>query len=646
MVGDKSGMIIKCGGERGAALFIFSLFLGIILGVAALVFGMGFLLSSHSRVQNLSNLVALGVLEEVIKDQSDANAESRANEIAGYNKVIGANSFDGICAGSQGCRGGRIEYGIWHYQDPDGTGPLDPCGALGKSYPCFEPTPSFISGTVNSVRATIRNKPRSNPIIVPFGGLFGMRGGRVERSAIATVAGQCTLFLQDVSASVTFDTHLQDGTGKEALYVFPDSVLSATCPSSDPAEDIWCNMRKRRPVGSIPDPQVHYKSDYVLHDTVLSSSQVLVDSYVDAVRGLYIGPQPYTTLFLASNLASRRLKERSVGSFWRAAAFDTAARGWFPESDFAPEAGPIINITNINNRGTYNADGSPVTDELHPNVIDLGWIPSLDRPVTDATNIIAAFEQAILAFKNSAVCPSSYKKVVVLATDGIGNCYKYRGMYICPVAGGQDSYDYFLRFKYQLENTVIPQLKSEDISVVVLFSGSHSDPHFINILAPQGFNTKTGSAYLSLDEAYALGYTENDLFLSDLEIDSQSEYNTWCSDPSNCPTSKGCSSLYCKNGYVLNNLSRDVAFREAATVMSKLARETGGVFCPLLPTDPNPSHYIDNPNDPSAPKVLDDAYRKEGKPQRYAIEMLFPQQQAFDCIKRVFQTKYVLVEEE
>ena len=673
--------------ENGVSLLLGTFFIFILAGLAALGIGLGFVASGKSRIQNITNLVSLSALEIISKQGSNLNVAARANQIASANRVPGMSPMGDIQERSHalpsGGSGGSIEYGNWYFSDPDGIGasaPLDPCGV--GNYPCFVASAEY-NPQVNSVRVTVQNQASNNPILTPFAGFFGYDGGYVTSKSTAVLAGQCSILLQDVSLSTTYDTHKNPNLptsveANPAYFVYPASVYP--CSSlTEHFENNYCALEAARAAGSTVDPTIHYQLDYQPRGAVsgagaVGEGQILVDTFVDTNSPtVFEGPEPLRTFFLASNSALRNMFEGSAGSFWAGIGFENGVSNvsptsrWVPSGGFATNPGSLVQATNLDNRGTTDENGSDVSPLVTSNFLNYGWFPHIwiNSPNvdgrTEVSNIVEAFEVAIAQFQSTTIlstCPATYRKTIILSTDGVGNCWKTGGT---PSYQCQDDIVGYNNYINQLLNTVSGELQRKNISVVVLFGGQYVGAHFINRDATaSGYQTETGSNFFGFQEALVNGYgafAETDplrkIIDESPEISDPAEYNNWCNSSANCHTAADCTTLICRNRYAMERMgsidttgAASVKFRQPAAVLAQLAIDTKGIFCPLLPLDPNPSHYVDHDFDPSTPKVLDDAFREENGRQEFAITELTPAEQGVLCISKNWKNRFILVEEE
>ncbi len=639
--------------ENGISIVLGCVLIFVLVAVAAMAVGLGVVTSSKSRIQNVGNLVALGVLETVTRNAGNGGATARAQQIAQANALPGMKQLGTFREAPAAGTSGQIDYGNWFFADPDGAGgPLDPCGS---DYPCYVSAGAY-NPAINAVRVTVNNQI-NNKIFAPFTGALGYGGGQEQVTATAVLAGQCTVMLMDTSLSMTYQTHryIQGDIPNSSFAVYPfGGPVNCAAPANS-MEQSYCNMAPVRS-GAI-DPTVHYKDDYRQRSSL--QGPVLVDTFVDDINtpSLYAGPEPMRTLFLGANASLRDLFEGSSGSLWRGLGFENGITQGIvsgqviPINGFATNPGVLVQATNLDNRGTFQAGPgyNPIAQGRNPNFLDFGWYPRRwATGATEETNIIEAFDVAIASLQNQALsgaCPTFFKKNIVIATDGVGNCVKTgSNTYTCS-----DTFAGYVNYRNQLLGMISQELQRKNISVTVLYAGSHVGPHFKNIVAPTSFIPGDGTKYFSLEEALANGYggynsPPGQKAFSERPI-VDGGYPAWCA--SNCSSLPGgCNNTTCQNQYAYNNMgATDVEFREPLSVMAQLAMNTDGTICPLLPLDPISSHYIDHDNDSTTPKVLDEAFHT-GPFQTTAITEEDPTQQAIRCIKDNWKNKFFLTEDD
>jgi len=631
-------------GEHGAILALGALLLTVTLLFVALVIGVSWLSSSHARTQNMANLAAIAALEETMTGGSYTDAVNRVDALLRQNELLGGAMLSGITPG-----GGDLQWGRWLWSPAEGSCPID--------YPCFVPNPNPTNPRdATAVRAEVRT-PQGSPLIVPFARLLGQDRFDLVKDATATWSGQCTVVVQDATLSTTFDTHRPSGSS-QSLFAFPERNYSCSAASTSASGSIYCGLAATRPSGAT-DRTIHFQNEYRQVRAGGGAGFLLVDALKDTPSGIE-GPEPLRSLFLASHAAFKASFPRSSGTLWRGIGLADDLYP-IPANRFLEDPGVIIQATNLDNRGTFDRAGALVDPTISPNLFSFGWYPRAhpgSTPTLDrSTNIIRALERAIeyLDDQGPNGCPVQYHKTIVLATDGVGGCYKSgvgnaASSYTCPA---NDPFAGFKGHEQQLYGSLIPQLQSKNITVLVYHAGEAVKPHFISRTiptsnAPSNYRASTSQSFLSLEELHALGYggAQTPLSAIDPTSDVDGGFALWncLAECPSCTSTTECRDAYAlKNGGVPGNI-----FRRGSSGLADLATKTGGVFCPLLPLHPSgPGVYIDHDSDPDTPAVLPDNLRAPpGSRQEVAITNESIASQARRCMERMFKKNFILVEEE
>ncbi len=654
--------------ESGATLVIAVFFIVLIISIASIGLGLGLVVSSKARAQNVANLLAMAVLETAIRDGSDANVRTVVDELIKNNKIPGITEWSTFSKSPMEGGGGIIKFGNWYYDDPDGPSPIGPQNPCTDSYPCFIDAPNYAPG-LNAAVVSMMGNDATNKVIAPFLNIFGASAKPFTVTATATIAGQCSVILMDVSRSMTYDTHKPKGIVLEpnvppSQFIYDAAISSSpetNCPPGSAGNlNSLCQLKASRSVDAAVVPEIHYRSDY--RQTSSKVGWVLVDRFLDGpnIEGKYRGPQPMNDLFIGINSSLRRIYDRSRGSLWRGIGFAGLSAeqvGWQPNPvplvGFGASPGALIQVLNLGNRGTFDIVRTSVHPPIGANFLSHGWFAppfpansttgdSDENPLTEKTNINEALEQAISWFSGGTngglACPVNFQKTIYVVSDGLLNCYKTATTppYVC-----ENSYRGFSKARDQLISVLIPELVSKKIKVSTVVAGSSAGAHFINYLAPSDYSTNSGSKFFSAQEALAYGYLAMGSSAQQPVVSSEpvvsTNYAQWCSDIPGCTLPDP----YFQNTYAILNLGElGVSFREGGAVMAKLSVDTGGTFCPVLPVSPNPGHYVDPGN---GRKIYDDSLRSEGKPQIYAVEYKHIPEQIAECFESKWNNKYVLV---
>jgi hypothetical protein len=357
-------------------------------------------------------------------------------------------------------------------------------------------------------------------------------------------------------------------------------------------------------------------------------------------------PEPLSSFLLGFNAGVRMLeRQRTAADRVRMSIFrgkGTTAPFPAPPEYFTTDPSIMVQLTNALNRGKiatqYSFGGTPSysSQEVHPNFIDLGWFPIMQRGsqpdnlLEVGTNIVGAIKDAMDALANSAQCPSGAQKSIIIATDGVSTCYDQAGTPLCGTA-----YSFFQTAETQLisgASSLLAQLKERKIAVTTLLAGSDAQPHFVDRM--------NNGSFLGYREAVSVGYRGlidlgGGLFSGDSSMNGQLlvDSRPSCAGfPGNlCP---GATEVE-RDSYAFTNLngSQGTFLRRANGVLAHLSIETGGVFCPLLPQG-NSSQYEDHDSNPATPLRLKDSERISGGIRTIAESAVSPGEIAAECVRQ------------
>lgn len=701
--------------ENGIIIVLVAVGLLAILALIILVIGSAYLATNRNRFQASVNLAGFAAIEEFINrgggSQYTTNmrlARNKANAILAQNRLVGVSGALGdlvlsdpnVDPSPPAHPGGVIEFGLWNrnysgYPTADcviGGGETCPCGLHPTDYPCFRANdnPAPPDGTfANAVRIRANNQS-DNSLLVPIARLFGSDRFTLSATSTLTVVQRCTAFLVDVSRSITEESHSLTGVSRALQSVTPppppnltiaqpapngydfglmamrrsetDQANPAFCSSLVSAsadQVVWCNLS--RPAyqdrGASTDHRKHFQNDYKVVNSPFGPLQI--QYYVNPAAGSYIG-EPFSRYFLAMNAALRLLLAQASGgdlgvmSVFRG-GLNPAFDRWPENSGLTTDNGILIQLTDITNVGTTTGN-----TPRHPNFADRGWVPlaSSDWNIS-GSNLSLALLSAI---NDLSSCPATARKAIVLATDGIPSCSHPinfpSGPYGPSLCDGRwATYDQFAR--PELLTKILPELKARRIALSIIWQGDHIDANFVN--------RKVDGRFIDYSEAIAAGY-------GGYGTPAEQSFFDYTNYPTSSPCPVGhadCNSAgtpcygECTNNanrfaYLNRGLTFEVAgaqvpvyFREANGVLGKLALESGGVACPLLPlcqdgstTCGGTTCYEPDPDDPTGPDRLKPIYRTENQPQRCAVKRRSKTEQAAYCaLKAVADNPYLLVEE-
>ncbi|RMG43975.1 MAG: hypothetical protein D6719_02790 [Candidatus Dadabacteria bacterium] len=427
----------------------------------------------------------------------------------------------------------------------------------------------------------------------------------------------------------------------------------------------WCNMPNQRPApgpdpnAPYPDKTIHYKSDYKIHSTPYEDKStpadpndnlnVLIDSYFYSYDWYY-GPQPYSTFFLGANAGLQYLnKTMTAGDKAAVWVFTNDKIGLqYPDAvSMTDEVPVLLQLTNMMARGMVDHSGNFLAGypRYNPNFVDMGWIPLFDGdPTRTSTNLVKVIEDAITTL--GASCPETAKKDIVLYTDGTASCYETASGYQCD-----NKYSYYLASELQLigdgtslNNTLLQKLIDAKISLNVVHAGQKVEPNFKNVYVTPPDTDTPHYIDLGTGEFASRKYGG----LSSPPSLRAGNYTSTYSGACNSPSADQCA---------FEKLSQnDTRFRRATGMLFELAERSGGFYCPItdlchwdivcLATLMAPTCYWDHDNDPSTPKRLHDAYRKNHPYQTCSMYEISKAQQAANCTQQILGSNpYILTPE-
>ena len=684
--------------ECGVHVLIVSFFILVLIILTMLVFGTSMLGVGKSRLQNIANLAALAAVETLLQEPpapmaNDFTTRSglavdRATLILSANKIPGTFANLGVAATAAGPNvSGVVEFGKWHNQD-DGTSPC-------TKYPCF-----VIDNSLNAdaVRVAVRTQA-GNTLWFPFGRAAGSASSTpVEVKATAAVVERCTAYVLDVSGSTAAETHpgcsvsqmtfaadgwpLCDPVPNAGLFAYRrDAVLHAdgtvradNCTNNNSLDlrptattfnaELWyyCMMVRGRPVNRPGHDTLHYQSDYSEMNIWLQDhwERFLVDTYAHPAVGYY-GAEPLMRFMLAFNASLREMKVRASAAD-RAGfiAFEGEMRDVYPVpvggpgDNLARELSPLIQLTNATNRGIYDSSGAMIAgfDIVHPNFLDRGWVPVHGR---NDTNILEALYTAIARLRQS--CPARSKKTIILATDGMLTC-RYKDGDLpgsgCSAAGFNISSwnDYAEAEQWLLEGdmvdavkattpekkTVLELAREAEIAITVLLDGDHVQPNYLYRRNPAVADCDLDRCFLSPNLGRTMGLGG---FTPALATGSHMDTRLPFVDISSTGTPSG--DVNVRKGVIKGEPGN--IFRRPNGLFGRLAMDTGGVFCPLMPQG-TAGDYAGTPGNAFVGETFLSA-QAEGAPFLINPNNLSKSQQAVQCARQALgQAPYVLVEEQ
>ncbi len=617
---------VQLGSNRGMYIVSAALLLGALLSLCALVIDMAIIQADREKLNNLANLASLAALDEygrVTREDPAATYDQRVTAaIARANSILSAPGnhlrSPGLRTAKIGQGVGNVSIGQVFYEDPQNAN----TAKCQNGYPCFVENPSLrLSPEQERVTAIKVNLSGGStlPLVRNFFSNFKGSSNFLTAEAVAASVPRCMVYALDISYSTVGETHSTalpppGGTPPSRfVYRIDDkncggidcAVLPSTglTPAAGRERDKWhwcCSDQK----GALPghkalqtrlnremtSPREHFGDDY------LQVGNVFVDSYKRILDGApaydvrnYYGPEPLTSFLKSFNSGIQRVINESVaGDRIGFIVFDRDIVDRLNIKDAVPLPA-LLQLTNPENRGTF-AYGwppgvAPGSSTIHPNFIDRGWYP---RPESSSTNLPLVLWEAIDMLRS---CPSSARKSIVLATDGLTNCVnntkekngKPSGE-VCGVDGGSFGNSCATLMKdFGGGPPVFDLLRKEKVALTTIIAGQQVIPNFANIPRPA-----PATGFMGQQEAITAGYGGYGW------IDPANKFAPYL------PFADFSDSYGDTKDSVLEINSGDpVAFAGAANaIMITLAFGSGGVFCPLMPVDESltagKSKYDDN----------------------------------------------------
>jgi Putative Flp pilus-assembly TadE/G-like len=681
--------------QRGIYLPLFAILVVVIFTLAGLYFSYAYMLRNKVRISQVADLAALAALESYgrSKNQDQAarkdQARSRAEAFLRNNKLLGTTKS---LTSKNGGSDTIIEFG--HYYK---TLPASPPTICNNMAPCFVPEQNPLDQDINAVKITISTVP-TNPIKAPFQNfLFGVNM-EVSGSSVATIVPRCTAYLLDVSQSAAFETHkltpkdsslvteitsppnndprflysgpANSGDISHGAFAYDASLIYKSFNSSlttqqqytfldaadpfsefinckekigllgypydDPQRELFCNtgyldsslafFGKRT-----SDDRHRYRSDYLIHPSFKGKNPLrkwlLIDSYTN--------PEPLTSFLRAFNVSLREIDNiKSSQDKALAIVFSGDIVDQMPYTGATSELEDLIQVTNFNNRGTmtYSVGVGYEQDQprISPNAIDRGWIPYFRN--NDGTNLVKALYTAIENLSDPNACEPGSLKSIILASDGVGNCTydnfsvtfpagnpqgnTVAGTTACDGSFGLTSeLDRYNEQEKQLTDPILKLLRARKIALTVLLDGNYVQPHFINRYRNPSDPSK---GFVEINEALHYKGTESlkRFFFKTSSICNIATYQD-------------------KDLCAIENIGEvGVRFRKPAFALGKMALETGGVYCPLMPLCNE--NNVNNPTQTCKDNIyingeLNSECRLEGEIQKCSVLEKSQAAQAVKC---------------
>lgn len=366
----------------------------------------------------------------------------------------------------------------------------------------------------------------------------------------------------------------------------------------------FCNVPPVRTPGAMPTPYTqHYRSDYRSSPSIWGT--VFIDKLEEGLN-TYVGPQPLSRFFLSFNAGLRAVNQiRSPGDKGLLYVFTGQVVGTEPigTPPFAltEDFSTLIQLTNIYNGGTIRTNGSQAHAAITPNFITRGFFPIL-VPNGDAvgsnSNHAQAIWDAIGALSN---CPDSARRSIIIATDGIPSCDWNRmgnnpqgtpqpdPAVDCPPPVGGDYYNNYIAAETKILGPIKDELIKRGITVTAILDSEAIEPNFVNATVAPGAGTPNGE-FINPEDASKNGFCAGvpgegcakPFFNIDPYIPLATEpiFTDWRDNPTPPPDprTEDHFAFLAKDGPQYG-----VKFRRPNALWGKLALDTQGVICPLLP---------------------------------------------------------------
>lgn len=258
--------------QRGMILILAAAFAVVAAAFCALVIGLGYVTAHNATMQGISNLAALGAIEQYTRSTAATEHGKRNEAIQRAEEILRANSIPGLQrplgqAGELGTfatgeviaegTGGSVAFGKW--LKPIATGAertaaiancIDETQAhcttfMDEGKPCFCQL-AAVAGAEQASAVRLRiSTPPDNQFVGFFTGILGVETIGMQVNATGAVVERCAGFLIDVSRSAVGETHPIIESGNEPAWRewhpgYP------TPPLTDPYPLMWF-----RPYGDV-----------------------------------------------------------------------------------------------------------------------------------------------------------------------------------------------------------------------------------------------------------------------------------------------------------------------------------------------------------------------------------------------------------
>ena len=682
--------------QAGVHLVLLSIFISVLLTLCALALGIGFMVLDNIKFQNVTNAAALAALNSYLEQntsQQDPQSDS-LSQLQRVNKAITAaravfqnNSFYSgntyvadnlVFSTGTAPNSSKLEFGT-RYSGVDSAG-VDHCN---KNFPCFVVADPYTSpDLINSVKLTVHSSDKDT-FTAPFTKVAGLLTNglfKVSKSSLAFSEPKCVSLLLDVSRSSFQDSHefllgvgnlsSYDSSTSQFNYPIAPGVfaydkeynctgkggISPSAGDDATLNAYWCDMKKN-PDRSSSKP-LHARTDYQPVST--RRGQYLADvylrpepikSYMEAINGFLqdysktIGFQDRLAAYIFDDMNS----SLTPGGFIdRIPEYGTGANSYKGLN----ETGFLTQLFNIENIGTVDITGNHI-NQVHPNMLDRGWFPDISSSNPGRESNLPLAIRNVMGEMNTFCSPESNRSIIV-ASNGL-----FKKGYADDGSGSSVSVPLktFADYKTFTETKILsPGPFNGNVSIwntsilhdalkwgfsLSFITGSRKQQvNFCNRYDSKG-------KFLPLSNMFLAGnLSVEDGICSDpnafaMTINQYPESSPLL--PKCSATSSECAYKYFENSsFDKKDSSANLYFRYPNYLFAKLAFESSGVYCPILPKAPDGEYGYNNvpiAEQSFTPKQLqstNDIYKRvENQPQYWRTEDISNVALGASCLRRL-----------
>lgn len=647
--------------QRGAYIVTLALFMSAIVAILALALAFGLVVVNKVRLESSLDAAAMTALQAYLEEPfsgggSGTSSRRTAAERAQYaldeaKNILNANDRKLISYNGQGTGLLTEDLGVMgntssvnymrfgRYLVSANQGGSTGC----SSYPCYawESGAPQDPSTINALQIVVRTVGLKSLISRFANSVFGAPvsyNDLTTHVATARLDSRCVAFLLDVSRYSALDSHIntryREGNqsarppiisdpANSALFAYSEAGVSGYNPASgnpntaDTATTYeryhWASL-----CGAWGCNNTHRDSDYVLVDT--QKGRFFIDRQSVA--------QPLGQLLGALNGAVQEHSRNSILSdkafFY---AYDSTIRDRVPASGHLGATNDVRILAQLTNYQNFS-DGVTVNGVL-PNFVSRGWFPTAATP---EANLPLALRTALTDLESS--CPIGERLIVVASSGMIDSGYnaqgtqtpftsftQYSNFETSQLLGTTSSFDTGNRYT----GSILADAIKQNVKISVLYAGTGVQPNICN---------RGSYPFVSQFEAAFAGFKANvdstcaanaDVFFETIDFFNP----VGRGDLTSCMS--GGSASTCAWTYLgsTNKAGSSIIFRRPNYVLNKLAFETGGKACPIMPLG-SPNQYVAS-SDNSEPPVLGEGNRSAGINQAIAIERMNPTNLGAQC---------------